>query len=328
MKLLITGGAGFIGSNFVRYMLEKHPDYEFIILDKLTYAGNLDNLRDVMDKIEFIKGDICVEEDVEKAIRGCDAVINFAAESAVDRSILEAGTFVKTDVLGAYVILEMCRKHDVKRFIQISSDETYGSIEKGSFKEEDPLSPSNPYSASKAAADLLALAYYKTYGLPVMITRSTNNYGPYQHPEKLIPKLIINALLDKPLPLYGDGRQVRDWLYVTDNCEATDLILHKGKAGEIYNISAGEEKMNIEVAKEVLALLKKPESLLTFVKDRPGHDRRYCLDCSKIKKLGWEAKVSFKKGLKRTVQWYVSNDWWWKPILAKAPEGFEYWKKF
>jgi len=327
LKLLVTGGAGFIGSNFVHYMLKKHPDCKLIILDKLTYAGNIDNLKDVMNKITFLKGDICVRKDVEKAVKNCDAILNFAAETHVDRSIIEAGTFVKTDVLGTYTLLELSRKYGVEPFIQISSDEVYGSIEEGAFKETDPLNPSSPYSASKGGADLLTLAYYKTYGFPVMITRSSNNYGPYQHPEKFIPKLIIRALLNRSLPVYGDGKQVRDWLYVLDNCEAIDLILQKGKLGKIYNVGAGEEKTNIEVVKAVLKVLGKPEKLITFVKDRPAHDRRYSLDYSEITKLGWKPKTEFHKGLMKTVNWYLSNKWWWKPLVAKIEE-FEFWRRF
>jgi dTDP-glucose 4,6-dehydratase len=327
LKLLITGGAGFIGSNFVHYTLEKHPNYELVVLDKLTYAGNINNLKGMMEKITFIKGDICRKKDVQKAIKNCDVIINFSAETHVDRSIIAAGSFVKTDVLGTYMLLELSRKQGIKKYVQISTDEVYGSIERGSFKEIDPLNPSSPYSASKSGADLLALAYHKTYGLPVMITRSSNNYGPYQHPEKFIPKLILKALLNKPLPIYGDGKQVRDWLYVIDNCEAIDLILQKGRAGKIYNVGAGEEKTNIEVVKAILKMLGKPEKLITFVKDRPAHDRRYSLDCSETNQLGWKPKTRFHEGLRKTVDWYVSNKWWWKPLAAKIEE-LEFWKKF
>jgi len=242
--LLITGGAGFIGSNFVKYMLKEHPEYEVIVLDKLTYAGRLENLKEVMDKIKFMKGDICQKEDIRKVGR-CDVIINFAAESHVDRAIKEPEAFIKTDVYGTYNLLEYVRENDIKRYIQISTDETYGSREVGSFSEDDSLSPSSPYSASKAAADLLCLAYYKTYGLPIIITRSSNNYGPYQYPEKLIPVLILNALQNKPLPIYGDGKNVRDWLFVEDNCRAIDLVLQKGEIGEIYNNAAQKERMNI-----------------------------------------------------------------------------------
>ncbi|MBT9151048.1 MAG: dTDP-glucose 4,6-dehydratase 2 [candidate division WS2 bacterium] len=314
MKILITGGAGFIGSNFVRYMLEKYPDGEIVVLDKLTYAGRIENLQDVMDKITFIKGDICNKEDVEK-VKEYDIIFNFAAETHVDRSIIDAGVFVKTDVMGTYNLLEYARKHEVKKYIQISTDEVYGSIEKGSFKEEDILEPSSPYSASKAGADLLVKAYHKTYGLPVLITRSSNNFGPYQYPEKLIPVLILNALHDKPLPIYGDGKNVRDWIFVLDNCEAIDFVFQKGKLGEIYNIASGDERENIEVAKLILKELNKPESLIKFVEDRPGHDFRYSLNCEKIKALGWMAKTKFEEGLKKTIQWYRKNKWWWKSLI-------------
>jgi dTDP-glucose 4,6-dehydratase len=316
MKILITGGAGFIGCNFVRYMLQERPDCEIVVLDKLTYAGRLENLRDIKDKIEFIKGDICEKKRVEKAINGCDLVFNFAAETHVDRSILEAGVFIKTDVIGTHVLLEMSRKHDVEKFVQIGTDEVYGSIKKGSFGEESPLDPSSPYSASKAGADLLVKAYFKTYGLPVLITRSTNNFGPYQYPEKLIPLLTINALLNKPLPIYGDGLNVRDWIYVLDNCSAINLVSEKGKFGEIYNIGAGNEKTNLEVTRLILKVLSKPESLIKFVKDRPGHDWRYSLEIKKIRKLGWKPDSSFESALKTTVNWYKENSWWWKPLIG------------
>jgi len=331
MNILVTGGCGFIFSNFIRYMLIKYPEYRIINLDKLTYAANVNNLRNVEKNknYKFYEGDICNKTLVERIIRReeIDTVVNGAAETHVDRSIIEAGSFVKTDVFGTYTLLELSRKYNVEKFIQISSDEVYGSIPAGSFKESDPIDPSSPYSASKGGGDLLALAYHKTYGSPVTITRSSNNYGPYQHPEKLIPKLIIRALLNKPLPIYGNGKQVRDWLYVLDNCEAIDLILQKGKPGKIYNVGAGEEKTNIEVVKAILKTLEKPEKLITFVKDRPAHDRRYSLDCSETTKLGWKPKTEFHKGLRKTVNWYLANKWWWKPIAAKIEE-FEFWKKF
>jgi len=260
MRVLVTGGAGFIGSHFVRYTLENHPRDEIVVLDKLTYAGNIDNLKDDMEGIEFIKGDICHREDVEKAIINCDVVVNFAAETHVDRSIVEAGTFVLTDVYGTYILLEASKKEAVDRFVQISTDEVYGSIEKGSFRETDRLNPSNPYSASKAAADHLVLSYWHTHKAPVIITRSTNNFGPNQHPEKLIPTLIINALQDKPLPIYGEGKNARDWIYVLDNCRAIDLIARKGRLGEIYNVAGGNEKQNLEIAQLVLKKLGKPRT--------------------------------------------------------------------
>ncbi|MEX2703717.1 MAG: dTDP-glucose 4,6-dehydratase [Candidatus Freyrarchaeum guaymaensis] len=315
MRVLITGGAGFIGSNFVRYMVRNY-DYDIVVLDKLTYAGRLENLEDVIEDIEFIKGDICNSEDLAR-VGDCDVVINFAAETHVDRSIKDAGVFVKTDILGTFNLLEFSRRHDLT-FIQISTDEVYGSIEEGSFKEDDALDPSSPYSSSKAGADLLARAYYKTYGLPVMITRSSNNFGPYQYPEKIIPLFILNALRDKPLPLYGDGRNVRDWIYVLDNCEAVDVVLHRGKKGEIYNIGGGNEKTNLEITHMILDELKKPKSLIKFVQDRPGHDRRYSLDCTKIKKLGWKPKHEFKEALRSTINWYKENQWWWKPLINQS----------
>jgi dTDP-glucose 4,6-dehydratase len=327
LKILITGGAGFIGSNFVRWMLQKHDGNDLVVLDKLTYAGNLDNLKDVMSQITFIKGDICRKRDVGKVIKNCDAIVNFAAETHVDRSILKTDAFIKTDVYGTYTLLELSREHNVKKFLQVSTDEVYGSKEKDSFNENDPLNPSNPYSASKAGADLIALAYCQTYGVPVIITRSSNNYGPFQHPEKFLPKMIVNALQNKPLPLYGDGQNVRDWLFVLDNCEAIDIVLHRGKEGDIYNVSASEEKTNIEVAKNVLERLGKPEELIMFVKDRPGHDRRYSLENKKVRELGWSPKTSFSQGLQKAIDWYRTNEWWWKPIVVSA-EKFEYWKQF
>ena len=314
-NILIAGGAGFIGCNFVRYMLEKYPNDEIIVLDKLTYAGRLENLQDVMDKIKFIRGDICDKKVVENTIKDCNIVFNFAAETHVDRSIIEAGTFVKTDVLGTYTLLETARKYDVEKYIQISTDEVYGSIEKGSFKEDDLLDASSPYSASKAGADLLVKSYHKTYALPIMITRSSNNFGLYQYPEKLIPLFITNAIRNRPLPLYGDGLNVRDWLYVLDNCEAIDLVYQKGKIGEIYNIASGTEKTNLEITNLILKELTKPKSLIEFVKDRPGHDRRYSLDFTKIKKLGWEPKHDFETAMKITIRWYIEHEWWWKLLV-------------
>ena len=314
MKILVTGGAGFIGCNFVRYMLDKYPDDEIVVLDKLTYAGRMENLQDVMNRISFIKGDICNKEDIEK-VKDCDVIFNFAAETHVDRSIIEAGVFVKTDILGTYNLLEYARKLDVKKYVQISTDEVYGSIGSGSFKEDELLDPSSPYSASKAGADLLVKVYYKTYGLPVLITRSSNNFGPYQYPEKLIPLFITNALQNKPLPVYGDGLNVRDWIYVLDNCEAIDLATQKGKIGEIYNIASGNEKTNLEITHLILSELNKLDSLILFVKDRPGHDRRYSLDFTRIKKLGWKPKYSFENAMKNTIKWYVENDGWWRALV-------------
>lgn len=321
MKLMVTGGAGFIGSNFIHYLLGYYDDVEVINFDKLTYAGNLDNLRDIEDdrRYEFIKGDICdirLMSDVVKK-KGIDQIINFAAESHVDRSITGPELFIRTDVFGTFTLLEICRRFDIKNFIQISTDEVYGSIENGSFKETDPLTPSSPYSASKASADLLTNSYFVTYGLPVCITRSSNNFGPHQYPEKLIPLFIINALHDKPLPLYGDGLNMRDWLYVEDNCLGIDLVRQHGEKGEIYNIGADNEHTNIEITNIILKELNKPKSLIKHVEDRLGHDRRYSIDSEKIKNLGWEAKKSqdFENSMKETVKWYVKNIRWWKKLI-------------
>ena len=312
-RVLVTGGCGFIGSNFIRHVLKKYPDYKIVNLDKLTYAGNLDNLKDVEKNpnYSFVKGDICDPEIVETVTKDIDYVVHFAAESHVDRSIIDAGVFVKTDVIGTYVLLEKARKHNIKRFVCISTDEVYGSIEKGSFKETNPLNPSNPYSASKAGAELIARSYYTTYNLPIIVTRSSNNFGPYQYPEKLIPVLIINALQNKSLPIYGDGKNVRDWLYVLDNCKAIDLVLHKGDVGGVYNIGGSNEKTNIEIANMILKTLEKNKDLIKFVKDRSGHDRRYSLDSTKIKKLGWKPESSFEKQIEETVKWYKDNERWW-----------------
>jgi dTDP-glucose 4,6-dehydratase len=322
MRILVTGGAGFIGSNFVHYMLKEHPNYEIVVLDKLTYAGRKENLQDVWDKITFLKGDITKKEDVEKTAKNSDCIVNFAAETHVDRSILKAGTFVLTDVLGVYNLLETVKELNIARFVQISTDEVYGHILKGSFKETDRLNPRNPYSASKAGAELLCRAYFETYGLQVIITRSSNNYGPYQHPEKLIPKTIIHALLNKPIPVYGTGENVRDWLYAEDNCEAIDIVLHKGKSGEIYNIAANQELENIQAVKTILKLMDKPESLIRFVKDRPGHDLRYSLHTEKMQELGWKPETKFKVGIKKTLQWYRQNVEWWKPVIEKEQINF------
>jgi len=315
MKILITGGAGFIGSNFVHYMLQQHPRDQIVVLDKLTYAGKLDNLKTAMKKIEFIKGDICNRKLVEKVASGIDVIINFAAESHVDRSIAKPEPFLTTNVLGTQVLLEAARRFDHEKFIQISTDEVYGSVAKGSFREDDVLRPSSPYAASKAAADMLTHSYFVTYGLPALITRSTNNFGPYQHPEKLIPKLIINAITGKPLPIYGDGKNVRDWLYVVDNCKAIDLVLRKGKGGEVYNVGAGNEKMNLEIAGFILKELGKPKSVIKFANDRPGHDLRYSLNCEKLKALTWAPKHSFEMALRETINWYKKNKWWWRSLV-------------
>ena len=317
MKVVVTGGCGFIGSNFIRYFIKKHPHYEILNIDKLTYAGNLKNLQGLEKNknYSFAKTDICNASAMKKTFKKFhpDAVINFAAETHVDRSITSASSFIKTNFLGVGVLLNLCLEFKIKKFLQISTDEVYGSILRGSFKESSRLDPSSPYAASKAAADGLVMAYYKTHNLPVLITRSSNNYGPYQFPEKLIPLIITNALNNKKIPVYGDGKNVRDWLYTEDNCEAIDMVLHKGRIGEIYNIGSKNELTNIYVIKEILKYLNKKESLITYVKDRPGHDRKYSLSMNKIKKqLGWQPKISFAKGIKKTIQWYQKNKKWLK----------------
>jgi dTDP-glucose 4,6-dehydratase len=302
---MITGGAGFIGSNFVHYIADKYPDYDITVLDKLTYAGDLENIKSL--DVEFIKGDIADPIEAAKAMKDADYVVNFAAETHVDKSINDPQSFVKSDVLGTQNLLELVRKYDVERYIQISTDEVYGSILEGSFKETDNIDPSSPYSASKAGGDLLVNAYYKTYGIPVIITRSSNNFGPRQFPEKLIPLFILKALHDEPLPVYGDGQNVRDWIYVEDNCAGVDTVLQKGKIGEVYNIGGGNEKNNMEITKLILEKLNKPESLINHVEDRLGHDRRYSLDASKTKKLGWEPQWKFEDAMEKTVNWYKEN---------------------
>lgn len=316
MRLLVTGGAGFIGSNFIRYVLNKHPDCQVLNFDKLTYAGNPDNLKDVAQNpnYDFVKGDITDARAVEEVMEGIDVVLNFAAESHVDRSILSPDEFVLTNVLGVNTLLKVAREKKVERFVQISTDEVYGSIENGSFRESDLLMPSSPYSASKAGGDLLAYSYWVTHRFPVVITRSSNNFGPYQYPEKVIPLFITNALEDRPLPLYGDGLNVRDWLFVVDNCEAIDLVLHQGKEGEIYNIGAGNELTNSDLTEKILQLLRKPETLIKYVKDRPGHDRRYSIDSSKVHKLGWQPRRKFEEALEETIRWYENNTEWWKKL--------------
>jgi dTDP-glucose 4,6-dehydratase len=318
MKILVTGGAGFIGSNFIRYLLKNYPDYKIVNLDKLTYAGNLDNLKDIEDSpnYQFFRGDICDLNLVRQVMDGCDLVVNFAAESHVDRSILGAQEFVRTNVMGTNVLLESAKNLRINLFVQVSTDEVYGSIRAGSFKEEDRLSPSSPYSASKAAADLLCRAYFVTHKIPIIITRSSNNFGPYQYPEKLIPLFITNAIDDKPVPVYGEGANIRDWLFVIDNCRAMDLLIHRGRVGEIYNIGAGNEVPNIQITELILDILGKPKSLIRFVEDRPGHDFRYSVNSTKIRKLGWVPQYSFKEALKLTVEWYKSNEWWWRKLKS------------
>ncbi len=318
MKLLVTGGAGFIGSNFVRHVLRTHPDDTVVNLDKLTYAGNRANLADVESdpRYAFVHGDIADGKVVRDVARGVDAIVDFAACTHVDRSLMEPEEFLRTDVLGVFTLLEAVRELRIRRLLHISTDEVYGSIAEGSSRESDPLRPSNPYSASKASGDLLALAYWQTHRVPVVITRSSNNFGPYQYPEKVIPLFITNALDDQALPLYGDGRNVRDWLYVLDNCEAIDLVLRRGADGEVYNIGGGHEVENIALTRRILELTGKPASLIRPVTDRPGHDRRYSLDSSKVRALGWSPRRRFDDALTDTVRWYRDHPQWWRPLKS------------
>ncbi|MFC2046433.1 dTDP-glucose 4,6-dehydratase [Chloroflexota bacterium] len=332
-KLLVTGGAGFIGSSFVRYMLEKYPQYRLVVFDKLTYAGNLDNLKDVTerfsDRYTFVQGDIADAAAVDGAMRehDIDTIVNFAAETHVDRSLLEPDAFIKTDVYGTYVLLEAAKDCGVERYHQVSTDEVYGDIPPGhSSVETDPLHARSPYSASKAGGDLLCLAYYSSFGVPVTLTRGSNNIGPNQYPEKVVPLFVTNAIDDQPLPLYGDGRQMRDYQYVLDHCEGIDVVLHEGHLGEVYNLGTGVETENIVMAHAVLDLLGKPPSLLRYVTDRPGHDRRYSLNVDKIRALGWESRHTFGEAIDRTVRWYVDNEWWWRKI--KSGEYLEYYKRW
>ena len=325
MNIIVTGGAGFIGSNFIFYMLKKHPDYRIVCLDKLTYAGNLSTLASVMDnpKFRFVKMDICDRAAVEGlfAKEHPDVVVNFAAESHVDRSIENPGIFLETNIMGTAVLMDVCRKCGIKRFHQVSTDEVYGDLPLDRpdlfFTESTPINTSSPYSTSKASADLLVHAYYRTYGLPVSISRCSNNYGPYQFPEKLIPLMIANALNDKPLPVYGAGENVRDWLYVDDHCKAIDLIIHKGKVGGIYNVGGHNEMKNIDIVKLICQALDKPESLITHVTDRKGHDMRYAIDPTKIhNELGWLPETKFADGIKKTINWYLDNKSWWENIIS------------
>lgn len=327
MNLLITGGAGFMGSNFIRFMLNS-TDFKIINLDKLTYAGNLDNLKDIENNpnYEFIKGDIADKEIVDHIMKKkIDIIINFAAETHVDRSIIGPDSFIKTDILGTYVLLEAAKKYKIKRFIQISTDEVYGSIEDGEFFEDSPFKPNSPYSASKAGADHLCRAYFVTYKLPVIVTHSCNFFGPYQYPEKIIPLFITNLLENKKVPVYPPGTQVREWIYTEDFCNALFTIFNNGKDGEIYNIGTGQRFKNIEITKKILKLLDKDESYIEYVKDRPGHDVRYALNCDKLKKLNWEPKYDFDTALKETINWYKKNEWWWKKI--KSGEYREYYEE-
>jgi len=315
-NFLVTGGAGFIGSNFIRFILGKYPDCRVTNLDKITYAGNLDNLRDISkDKnYTFVKGDVCDSKLVNKLTKGIDIVVHFAAETHVDRSIMGAGVFVKTDVFGTFALLNAAKNNGIKKFVHISTDEVYGSIDKGFANEESQLMPTNPYSASKAGADRLAYSYFAAFKVPVIIARSSNNFGPHQHVEKLIPLFMTNAIENKKLPLYGDGLNKRDWVYVMDNCEAIDFLMNKGVEGNVYNIGANNEKTNIEIAHAILKELDKPDSLIEFVKDRVSHDRRYALNWGKIRNLGWKPKHKFDDALKQTIRWYIKNKWLWTKI--------------
>jgi len=325
MKILVTGGAGFIGSNFIHYILKKYPEYEVVNLDKLTYAGNLDNLRDIDSRFRgndsgrytFVKGDIADEKIVDEVFKkGIDVVINYAAETHVDRSIESPRDFIVTDVVGTYTLLEASKWAKIKKYIQISTDEVFGSTEDGSFKETTPFMPNSPYSASKAGADHLCRAYNVTYGLPVIVTHSCNVYGPNQYPEKVIPLFVTNLMRGKKVPLYGDGGNIREWIFTEDHCDAIDTILHKGKDGEVYNIGSGEELKNIELTYMILEEMGKGEEMIEHVKDRLGHDRRYSIDCSKMyDELGWKAKYSFKEALQETIDWYKKNEWWWEKLV-------------
>lgn len=322
MNIIVTGGSGFIGSAFVKYYLEGHPEDNITNFDALTYAANVDNLSTVtgLSNYVFVKGDITDLAAVESALsRGIDVIVNFAAESHVDRSVLDPAGFVRTNVMGTQVLLDAAKKFGVKKFVQVSTDEVYGTLGPAdeAFSETTPLQPNSPYSASKASADLLVRAYHETYGLPVNITRCSNNYGPYQFPEKLIPLMIINALEDKPLPVYGDGMQVRDWLHVWDHCAAIDLVIREGRDGEVYNVGGNNERANIDTVRTILHILGKPESLIQHVTDRPGHDRRYAINATKIRtELGWSPRYSFESGIEETVQWYVDNQDWWSAVRS------------
>ena len=321
LRILVTGGLGFIGSNFIRYMLKKHQEIEIINIDNLSFGSNPENLRDIeQDKrYSFVKGDINDNELLFRIMKNADAVINFAAQTHVDRSITDPFPFLSSNTVGVVSLLETIRKvNDEARFLHISTDEVYGDITTGSFREGDRLKPSSPYAASKAAADMFVLAYHRTYGLNTIIARCTNNFGPYQFPEKLIPKTIIRAQMNMSIPVYGTGENVRDWIYVLDFCEAIDLLLQKGRSGEVYNVSAGNEYPNIEVVKKILRIMNKSESLITFVEDRPGHDIRYSLNSSKIRdELGWKPRYGFDEALKETVKWYLENEWWWRPLATE-----------
>lgn len=325
MEILVTGGAGFIGSNFVRYIIKKYPKARITVLDKLTYAGNINNLRDVIKsrRIRLIKGDICDAKTVFPLVRKSDIIVNFAAETHVDRSIVKPDDFIMTDVYGVYVLLEAARKSKIKRFIQISTDEVYGEAVGKPSKETDELKPKSPYAASKAGGDRLVFSYYCTYNIPAVITRCTNNYGPYQYPEKLVPLFLLNALNDMPLPVYGTGKNTRDWIYVIDHCRAIDAAMKtEGIEGETFNFGSGTELSVLDIAETILHALGKPKSLIRFVRDRPGHVLRHAVDASKaLRILGWKPKMDFKDGINKTIEWYKENEWWWRPIWRPDPMG-------
>jgi dTDP-glucose 4,6-dehydratase len=328
MKILVTGGAGFIGSNFIRFLLQSGRNYRIVNLDKLTYAGNLENLADLNQSpnYEFVRGDICDGKLMDRLLGdGVEGVVNFAAESHVDRSLYEPNVFIQTNVVGVQILLHAGMRHKIKKFVQVSTDEVYGSLgaQDPKFREDFPLAPNSPYSASKAAGDLLARSYFKTYGFPVVVTRCSNNYGPYQFPEKLIPLFVTNAIEDRPLPVYGDGLNVRDWIHVEDHCRALELVLEKGKPGEIYNVGGEAERTNLEITKHILQIIEKPESLMHYVIDRPGHDRRYAIDFSKIEReIGWKPLYSLEEGLEQTVRWYMDHEDWWRRIKSGAYREF------
>ncbi|HEX2342712.1 MAG TPA: dTDP-glucose 4,6-dehydratase [Vicinamibacterales bacterium] len=327
--VLVTGGAGFIGSNYVRHAIAAHEGWRVTTLDKLTYAGRMENLKEVLDhpRHRFVKGDIVDAAVATPLVAAADIVVHFAAETHVDRSILDAGAFITTDIQGTYVLLEAARQSKrLRRFIQISTDEVYGSVPEGKSRETDELKPRNPYSASKAGADRLAYSFWATWNVPVVISRASNNYGPNQFPEKIIPLFITNAIDDRSVPLYGDGLNVRDWLHVSDHCRAIDVLIERGVPGEVYNVGGGNEVANRDLTERILALVGRPQSLITRVADRPGHDRRYALDSGKIRTLGWAPTVAFPEGLASTVAWYRENEWWWRPIKERDPAYREYYQ--
>lgn len=325
-KILVTGGAGFIGSNFVRYLLANDPEAEVVNFDKLTYAGNLDNLRDLdPSRHTFVRGDIGDAAAVFRAMTGCDAVVNFAAETHVDRSILGASEFINTDIRGVHSIVEAAKELGTRRVLLVSTDEVYGDVLKGSSKETDPIAPRNPYSASKAGGEMMGMAYFNTFGVPVIVTRGSNTYGPYQYPEKLIPLFVTNAIDNEPLPLYGDGSDIRDWLFVEDHCRGIDCALRNGTPGEVYNIAGGNERTNLETTRTILQLLGKSEDLIHHMKDRPGHDHRYSLDATKLKGLGWAPRTDWSRGMELTIRWYRENEWWWRKL--KNGEFLDYYRR-